>query len=81
MTAEAIHNLVPKWIDEMPENAGRKYGRTALHRDIDRVLDAVNSRTCENCNLQDSHNCPVYDYEYGTTPNLGDFGCNRWSSK
>ena len=38
-------------------------------------------KTCENCKYEDCVTCPVYDYESGLTPQIVDFGCNKFNER
>jgi len=100
MTAEAIHDKVSEWISDTDtkweQHKTNHYGKIELHRDIDRVLDTVNSRTCEHCKYYKSEVCTNDTLRDSIYPNMEmldnsdlylvdydvapDFGCNKWSS-
>ena len=81
MTSEEIHDKVNEWIDDVDKGHSWHYGKTELHRDIDRVIDTVNSRSCSNC----TYRMPMGEHENdlctGSHPiqfAADDFCCNRW---
>jgi len=43
---------------------------------IDTIFNDFESRICQNCRLQASQDCTVFDIGYSVNPN---FGCNEFS--
>ncbi len=76
MTTEHIHDQVSTWIDDtLPKyilTDSIFYGKQELRRDIDRVIDIINSRNCGVC---------VDFGEFHTSPDLPhtETGCMRFS--
>ena len=59
MTTEHIHDQVATWINEAADGTRLSpyayYTTSELHRDIDRVIDIINSRNCNNCQFDTSN--------------------------
>jgi hypothetical protein len=78
MTRHEVHNKVKIWIDDMSEKPSTwHYGKMELHRDIDRIYDALNSQDCKQCkhHLSDNGNFPLSCSECSL------FYGNKWESK
>ncbi len=82
MTTEHIHNQVSIWIDDtLPKDTLADhvfYGKQELHRDIDRVINIINSHNCNNCQFNTSNTLCVQIV--GRSPNhrQSNFACNLW---
>ena len=93
MTREECHNLVKLWIEEGNIDYWKHYGKVELHRDIDRIYDDFENRTCNNCVHYKpalEYDCTVegtceldvcMDYENLSNMVSSSFGCNEWESK
>ena len=58
-----------------------KQGNMEIADAIDDVILHYEARTCETCKHLDVATCPAYDYEYGGSPDVADFSCNKWQPK
>jgi len=82
MTTEHIHDQVATWINEAADGTRLSpyayYTTSELHRDIDRVIDIINSRNCNNCQFDTSSplcGCGIVRPDGRDHPN---FACNLW---